>query len=616
MTARLSPSTLQRNLYIIVAILGGLTHRSLCQKAISIPPSTNWDGNDGPWSTFTIQIGTPPQSVRVVPSSSGSSLWAIDAQGCTKNDPSTCPNDRGGVYNQASSFTYTQVGTFELPLLAEQPLGLSGNGAFGYDNLVLSYPGGGGPTVNHSVVATVATKDFFLGTMGLTPWGTNFTNLNDPKPSILSLMRDSGQIPSRSWSYTAGAYYTQSKVFGSLIFGGYDTSRFVPNDLTIFRGADISRDLLVGLQAIDSGSTSLLPEPIIAYIDSTVSFIYLPEAACQRFEEAFGLVYDNETDLYTVNDTLHKKLQSENPSVVFSFGASVDSTQVVNITMPYGAFDLTAKYPLVANDTSYFPLRRAQNDTQYVLGRAFLQEAYLTVDYDRNSFSVSQAIFPANGVQQNLVSINTPGGGGSNSSTLGSSSSGGSKGLSTGATVGIAVAATVIGIAAIAGLVFWLIRRRKSSKKQPIEKDGKTMQPDELMGNERQAATEVTGDTMVKNELQGGQSGYRPKPQSELSGSERFASEMGGSNTFPSEMTGSNKFASEVPGDTPRSERDTKGASTSDWGTESGTNRTRLPSYPGTPSELTGDTGAREMDSGSDGVNRQWKKLAGLHEMP
>jgi hypothetical protein len=29
----------------------------------------------------------------------------------------------------------------------------------------------------------------------------------------------------------------------------------------------------------------------------------------------------------------------------------------------------------VKNTTSYFPLKRAANDTQYTLGRAFLQEA-------------------------------------------------------------------------------------------------------------------------------------------------------------------------------------------------------------------------------------------------
>ena len=40
---------------------------------------------------------------------------------------------------------------------------------------------------------------------------------------------------------------------------------------------------------------------------------------------------------------------------------------------------------------NYSPLRRASNAQQYSLGRAFLQEAYLLVDYEQSNFSVSQA---------------------------------------------------------------------------------------------------------------------------------------------------------------------------------------------------------------------------------
>jgi hypothetical protein len=41
------------------------------------------------------------------------------------------------------------------------------------------------------------------------------------------------------------------------------------------------------------------------------------------------------------------------------------------------AFDLQAHWSIYPSTTNYFPLRRAANDTQYTLGKKFLQEAYV-----------------------------------------------------------------------------------------------------------------------------------------------------------------------------------------------------------------------------------------------
>jgi hypothetical protein len=66
-----------------------------------------------------------------------------------------------------------------------------------------------------------------------------------------------------------------------------------------------------------------------------------------------------------------------NPVLTFMLGNTVDGGQTVSIDLPYNAFDLQADYPIYPNATNYFPLRRASNDTQYTLGRVFLQEAYV-----------------------------------------------------------------------------------------------------------------------------------------------------------------------------------------------------------------------------------------------
>lgn len=123
-------------------------------------------------------------------------------------------------------------------------------------------------------------------------------------------------------------------------------------------------------------TTNLLPTAILSFIDSTVSQIWLPVDACREFERAFGISYDNGTGLYLVNDTLHDSLVARDASLTFTIATDTTSDDTVNITLPYASFDLQVSYPIVQNGSSrYFPLRRAENKTQYTLGRTFLQEA-------------------------------------------------------------------------------------------------------------------------------------------------------------------------------------------------------------------------------------------------
>jgi hypothetical protein len=188
------------------------------------------------------------------------------------------------------------------------------------------------------------------------------------------------------------------RVLGSLVLGGYDDSRRKHNNISFPFDSNDSRLLSLTIQSIDATNTlqgvvTLSNSPTYATIDSTVSHIWLPEKACDEFERVFGLQFDPHTQLYIVNTTTHDRLKQLNPSINFQLGTSRDPTKVVNINLPYGAFDLQAGYPIYSNATNYFPIRRAANETQFTLGRAFLQEAYLITDYEHQNFSVSQATF-------------------------------------------------------------------------------------------------------------------------------------------------------------------------------------------------------------------------------
>ena len=254
----------------------------------------------------------------------------------------------------------------------------------------------------------------------------------------------------------------------SLTIGGYDTSRFLNNDVTFDFSSDTSRDLELGVHAIVTadGSNSLLSEPILTFIDSAVSHIWLPIDACQAFERTFNLTYDENLELYLVNDTVHENLVAQNATISFTLGNDLtlgSSSPLVTIDMPYSAFDLqlTPDYPNNTNNaTYYFPIRQAANSTQYTLGRTFLQEAYLIADYERKQFSVHQAVFPATGIQQDLQVIQPLSTNSSNVTTVPSPVPTGGSSLSTGALAGIVIAVVVVILGILAGC-FWVYWRRK-----------------------------------------------------------------------------------------------------------------------------------------------------------
>ncbi|KAK6532357.1 hypothetical protein TWF281_006546 [Arthrobotrys megalospora] len=387
------------------------TGNSLQRRATTIPfpvevdPSQEWEGDDGPWSSFAVRVGTPQQVVRVLPGTGSNQQMVVLPEGCmSPQDISNCPDLRGRTFKLNESTTwenntlYSETSIYELGV--EKRLGFEGNAVFGYDNLTLGWLGSDGPGVTNQSIAGIATKDFFLGVLGLNPRPTNFSTFNNPVPSLLQNLRDKRMIPSLSWSYTAGNQYRFNGVFGQLVLGGYDRSRFVRNKIYIpFDSQDLV-DLSVNIERITSsdanGTQALLPSSISAYLDSSVSYLWLPIDACQRFEEEFGLKWVEAVGLYLVNNTQHDKLVARNASITFRIG-HFSTDQTVDIKFPYAAFDLQLSYyPFHTNPVRYFPLRRATDSTQYTLGRVFFQEAYVIADYERKNFCVCQCNWDAN----------------------------------------------------------------------------------------------------------------------------------------------------------------------------------------------------------------------------
>lgn len=397
-------------------------------------------------------------------STAAATVLTVGANGCPSVYPADCINQRGFLFLPNESLTWVPNSIFELGVGVN--LGLDTNANVGFDTVTLGWQGSGGPSVSHNVVFNLYTPIYWLGAFGLNPMPSNFTTLNDPQPSFMQQLVNNNSIPSLSYGYTAGNQYRLNKVFGSLVLGGYDSNRFDPTkNVTVPFYSDVSRDLLLNVQKIttDHGSPSnLLPGGSIAmFIDSTFGPMWLPESACTAFEQAFGLTYDNTSQFYLVNSTLHDTLKATNPNVTFTVGSQNSGGPTVDIVLPYGAFDLQVTFPNVMNPNSsyYFPLKRAANDTQYTLGRTFLQEAYLIADYDRRNFTVAPCIWDSAKVgTSSITSILR-----ANETSSGHGDSGSSTGAIAGGVVG-----GVVGAVAIIGAIIWFFRHRKQQEKKRL----------------------------------------------------------------------------------------------------------------------------------------------------
>jgi hypothetical protein len=253
-----------------------------------------------------------------------------------------------------------------------------------------------------------------------------------------------------------------------LVLGGTNLGRYSRNNATF--SLDANRNPVVNLDSITvsatgtppwgAGAYTLMVEPAQVMIDSTTPFLWLPESACRAFEQALGLRWNSSENLYFMNNsTIYNGLVGPNLTFAFTLNDTPGSSNAVEINVPFSSLNLEISWPYVnissTENIRYFPLKRASSELQYTLGRAFLQEAYLAVDYDRGNFSVHSPYFPP--LNDEIEAITHP------DDVAKASSPSSDGGLSTGAIIGIAIGVGLGVVALLAGGVIMYRRRKKAA---------------------------------------------------------------------------------------------------------------------------------------------------------
>lgn len=306
-------------------------------------------------------------------------------------------------------------------------------------------------------------------------------------------------------SYGLHVGSVEPNITGSLVLGGYDSSRCITepisSDKLSFRLLDISLNVsrgdsaflnttslpLDGLLRVNGGQASELD----VYPEPGVPYMYLPRETCDAIASHLPVTYNPDFNLYLwdTEALAYSQITSSPHTLVFSFSSGNDG-QVATINVPFALLNLTLETPLRSSQTPYFPCSPwTSGEVPYNLGRAFLQAAFLGGNFQTNKSFLAQAPGP-DFLPENIKKIETTDSflspapnapdwdstwaatlkslSGNSSTTVpgdqdGSGSSNSSDALSGGAIAGIVIGC--IAIILIAAMGYWLLRRRK--QRQP-----------------------------------------------------------------------------------------------------------------------------------------------------
>ena len=189
-----------------------------------VPVTNKFEGNDGSWSTFMINVGVPTgQNFRVLVSTASSITWVPSTAGCTTSDPPDCPQLRG-VENfagaksqgydpqesQGSNDLSSSIGLYELQLGTSTFQSVYGANYSGINATVYSDVEGLGPyssttpEIADEAIAAIASKSVFMGSFGLNIVPNNF-GTGDLATFLTQYANSTPGVPSKSLRLFCGS---------------------------------------------------------------------------------------------------------------------------------------------------------------------------------------------------------------------------------------------------------------------------------------------------------------------------------------------------------------------------------------------------------------------------
>ncbi|KAG9202520.1 hypothetical protein G6514_004258 [Epicoccum nigrum] len=200
---------------------------------------------------------------------------------------------------------------------------------------------------------------------------------------------------------------------GSLTFGGYDKGRLI-GPYTSFNEAPTLLDVTLGV--ITGGSpwdftnrTGLLisntsqTTTLEALPDPRQTYIHLPGKTCEEIAKHLPITFDTKLKywLWDTSKPEYSAIVSSPSYLGFVFPPAPGASTNVTIKVPFSLLNLTLDKPITQKPMAYFPCQSYEpsDGEPYILGRAFLQAAFLGRNWNRQISWLGQA--PGPGISKN-----------------------------------------------------------------------------------------------------------------------------------------------------------------------------------------------------------------------
>ena len=419
--------------------------------------TTHSYGPDGPWSVVTVQIGNsdaqgtrPLSTVDLHPGGVWESMilrheFCNDNGTLASNHSQQCLAEKAGLYAMTDSKTVQQGFTDEPGLVwqwgsseAESVSGLAENvldtmriptqgDILTVDNSTISaveawqieLPDG----TNYSV--QVGTLSLGAPGAGLQTFGANATGQTIPGYAYAQ-----DEVASNSWGLHYGSASLNQE--GSLVFGGYDQRRvlgdvgafdftggspMVPNLLDIQIGVEngsspFSESSYINLLKLNASFNGVQP----ALINPIIPYLFMSPETCAAVAENLPVTLNSRLGLYIWNttDPQYERIVKSSAYLALIFQKAGSGS--LTIKMSFQLLNLTLEPPIVAKSQQYLPCKpfhALDGSGNYYLGKAFLQAAFIGMNWQEQKFFLAQAPGPGVGasnirpIQPNDITIDS-----------------------------------------------------------------------------------------------------------------------------------------------------------------------------------------------------------------
>ena len=263
-----------------------------------------------------------------------------------------------------------------------------------------------------------------VGTLSLGAPGTGVEmySATEIGQTVPGFAYNKGATGSNSWGLHYGSASLSQE--GSLVFGGYDQSRALGN-LGVYDLADYGMianmlDVQIGVETgsspfSENSYTGLLRlnatfkgvQP--AVINPIVPYMFMSPETCAAVAENLPVSFNSQVGLYLWNtaDPRYERIIKSPAYLALVFQNSESGN--LTIKVPFQLLNLTLEAPIVNETQQYFPCRpfyASDGSGYYFLGKAFLQAAFIGMNWQLEKFFVAQAPGPGVGAS-NIQPIGT-----------------------------------------------------------------------------------------------------------------------------------------------------------------------------------------------------------------